>query len=336
MSAPIEKTIVSEKQAGSERRPPKLMQRLGDDLKMLHYSPRTAEAYLAWVRRYIAFHGMRHPKELNRSDLEAFLTYLASQRHVSASTQNQALSAILFLYRKVLGEDAKWIEPPERASGPKRLPVVLSRGEVAKVLGAMRGTSALVARLLYGSGLRLLEALTLRVKDVDFSRNEILVRNAKGQKDRHTVLPESVRTDLQKHLETVRKLHESDLAKSFGRAPLPEALAVKYPNADRSWSWQWVFPASSRYFDRTARIESRHHIHESVIQKAMKLAGETAGLTKAPTPHSLRHYSESRTMPSDIGLICAGPGITGLRHSCAGKSLGIVRLDLQIGEKGQK
>ena len=175
---------------------------------------------------------------------------------------------------------------------------MVTTGEATKGLGAMRGTSSLVARLLYGSGLRLLEALTLRVKDVDFSRNEILVRNAKGQKDRHTVLPESVRTDLQKHLETVRKLHESDLAKSFGRAPLPEALAVKYPNADRSWSWQWVFPASSRYFDRTARIESRHHIHESVIQKAMKLAGETAGLTKAPTPHSLRHSFATHLLES--------------------------------------
>jgi integrase len=186
---------------------------------MLHYSPRTAEAYLAWVRRFIAFHGMRHPKDLERSDLEAFLTYLATRRNVSASTQNQALSAVLFLYRKVLGEDAKWIEPPERAHRPKRLPVVLSRDEVALVLGAMTGTPALVARLLYGSGLRLLEALTLRVKDVDCSRNEILVRNAKGQKDRRTVLPESVRTDLQAHLSRVRRLHETDLTKGFGRAP---------------------------------------------------------------------------------------------------------------------
>lgn len=298
MRAPIEKIVVSEKQDGSEHRPPKLMQRLGDALKVLHYSPRTTEAYLAWVRRYIAFHGMRHPKDLGGSDLEAFLTYLATQRHVSASTQNQALSAILFLYRKVLGEETKWIEPPERASGPKRLPVVLSREEVATLLGAMRGAPALVARLLYGSGLRLLEGLTLRVKDVDFSRSEILVRNAKGQKDRHTVLPVTVRADLKRHLETVRKLHESDLAKGFGRAPLPEALDVKYPNADRSWSWQWIFPASSRYFDRTARIERRHHIHESVIQKAMKLACESAGLTKAATPHSLRHSFATHLLES--------------------------------------
>jgi site-specific recombinase XerD len=159
------------------------MQRVSDTLKTLHYSRRTAEAYLTWVRQFIAFHGMRHPKELNRSDLETFLTHLAVKRHVSASTQNQALSAILFLYRKVLGEDTKWIESPERPSGPKRLPVVLSREEVAKVLRSMQGTPALIARLLYGSGLRLLEGLTLRVKDVDFSRNEILVRNAKGQKD---------------------------------------------------------------------------------------------------------------------------------------------------------
>jgi integron integrase len=252
---------------------------------------------------------MRHPNDLNRSDLEAFLTHLAAQRHVSVSTQNQALSAILFLYRKVLGEDAKWIEPAERASGPKRLPVVLSREEVAKVLGALRGTPALVARLLYGSGLRLMEALTLRVKDVDFSRNEILVRNAKGQKDRHTVLPETVRTDLQNHPETVRKLHQSDLAKGFGRAPLPEALAVKYPNADRSWSWQWVFPASSRYFDRRTGTERRHHLqighpkgHETRRgSRGFDQGADRTFLCAIRLPHLLESGHDIRTVQELLG-----------------------------------
>ena len=234
------------------------MERLNDALKVRHYSPRTAEAYRAWIRRYIVFHGLRHPKGLNSLDIEAFITFLAVKRNVSASTQNQALSAILFLYRKVLGEDPDRIELIERPNRPKRLPVVLSRGEVTMVLGSMRGVPALVARLLYGSGLRLMEALTLRVKNIDFSRNEILVRNAKGQKDRRTVLPDSVKVDMEKHLAAVRKLHQNDLSKDFGRAPLPDALSVKYPNADRSWSWQWVFPASSRYFDRVAQTESRH------------------------------------------------------------------------------
>ena len=265
------------------------MEQPRDTLKRLHYSPRTVEAYAAWVRQYIAFHGFRHPKDLGRPEIEAFLTHLAVQRCVSASTQNQALSAILFLYRKVLGEGMEWIEAPERARRPSRLPVVLTRKETQSVLCALEGVPRLVAHLLYGSGLRLMEALTLRIKDIDFARSDILVRNAKGQKDRHTVLPHTCRQDLQKHLEGVRKLHERDLAKGFGLVAMPEALAVKYPTADRSWPWQWVFPATSRYFDRGAGSERRHHLHESVVQKAMKRAVEAAGITKPATCHTLRH-----------------------------------------------
>lgn len=219
----------------------RLMTQVRDTLKRLHYSPRTAEAYAAWVRQYIAFHGFRHPGDFGRLKIEAFLTHLAVRRNVSASTQNQALSAVLFLYRKVLGQGMEWMEAPERARRPSRLPVVLNREETRSVLCALEGTPRLVARLLYGSGLRLMEALTLRIKDIDFSRSDILVRNAKGQKDRHTVLPQSFSRDLQKHLEAVRQLHERDLAKGFGRVPMPEALAVKYPAADRSWPWQWCF-----------------------------------------------------------------------------------------------
>ena len=265
---------------------------------MLHYSPRTTEAYTGWVRRYIAFHGMRHPKDLNRTDIEAFVTYLAVQRNVSASTQNQALSAILFLYRKVLGQSISRMDAPERARRPKRLPVVLSRYEVARVLDCIEGVPALVIGLLYGSGLRLMEGLTLRVKDIDFSRNEILIRNAKGQKDRRTILPESLKSPLQGHLEDVRKLHERDLSRGFGRAPLPDALKVKYPNADRSWPWQWVFPARSRYFDRYDLTERRHHIHETVIQKAMRAAVAVAAIAKPATCHSLRHSFATHLLES--------------------------------------
>jgi integron integrase len=278
------------------------MDQLRDTLKRLHYSPRTAEAYSGWVRQYIAFHGMRHPRDLARPEIEAFLTHLAVGRNVSASTQNQALSAVLFLYRKVLGQGMEWIEAPERARRPKRLPVVLTRAETVRVLRAMNGIPRLVASLLYGSGLRLLEALTLRVKDVDFARNAILIRNAKGQKDRHTVLPEKVGQDLQRHLQDVRRIHDGDLARGFGRAPLPEALAVKYPNADRSWPWQWVFPATSRYFDREAGTERRHHLHESVVQKAMKRAVEDSGIAKPATCHTLRHSFATHLLESGYDI----------------------------------
>jgi len=186
----------------------------------------------------------------------------------------------------------------------KQMPVVLASSEVARVLSLMQGTPRLIGGLLYGSGLRVMEALTLRVKDIDFVRNDILVRNAKGQKDRHTVLPESLKDELRKHLESVRQLQKSDLSKGFGRAPLRDALSVKYPNADRSWSWQWVFPASSRYYDREARTERRHHIHELVVQKAMKQAVEAAGITKPASCHSLRHSFATHTC-SKAGMISA-------------------------------
>jgi len=182
------------------------------------------------------------------------------------------------------------------------MPVVLASSEVARVLSLMQGTPRLIGGLLYGSGLRVMEALTLRVKDIDFVRNDILVRNAKGQKDRHTVLPESLKDELRKHLESVRQLQKSDLSKGFGRAPLRDALSVKYPNADRSWSWQWVFPASSRYYDREARTERRHHIHELVVQKAMKQAVEAAGITKPASCHSLRHSFATHLLESGYDI----------------------------------
>jgi len=264
-----------------------------DDLKaairVRHYSRRTEEAYLSWVRRYILFNGKRHPREIGAGELQSFLTHLAIQKHVNASTQNQALSAILFLYREVLKMDDMGLGMAVRARRPERLPVVLTRQEVRAILDLMTGMPRLVAGLLYGSGLRLMECLTLRVKDVDFTRNEILVRDGKGQKDRVTMLPESAKDPLLRHLQRVQKLHEQDLKRGAGRVSLPDAICRKYPNADREWGWQYVFPASTLYFDRSDGIERRHHLHESVVQKAVKEAVRDAKIAKPASPHTLRH-----------------------------------------------
>ncbi len=211
-------------------------------IRIRHYSRRTEEAYIGWIRRYVLFNGKRHPREMGEAELQSFLTYLALQKHVSASTQNQALSAILFLYREVLKVDGLHLDLAVRARRPERLPVVLTRQEIRAILDLMTGMSRLVASLLYGSGLRLLECLTLRVKDVDFDRNEIVVRDGKGQKDRVTMLPESAKDALSRHLRRVQKLHEQDLKQGAGRVSLPDAICRKYPNADREWGWQYVFP----------------------------------------------------------------------------------------------
>ena len=266
-----------------------LLDELKAAIRIRHYSRRTEEAYAGWVRRYILFNGKRHPREIGAPELQSFLTHLAIQKRVSASTQNQALAAILFLYREVLKVESFSLDVAVRARRPERLPVVLTRQEVRAILGRMTGLPRLVAGLLYGSGLRLLECLTLRVKDIDFGGNEILVRDGKGQKDRVTVIPESAKDPLLCHLQRVQKLHERDLKQGAGRAPLPDALCRKYPNADREWGWQYVFPASTRYYDRNDKIERRHHLHESVVQKAVKAAVREAKIAKAASPHSLRH-----------------------------------------------
>jgi integron integrase len=265
------------------------MERVRSAIRVLHYSGRTEDSYAGWIRRFIVFHGKRHPDEMGEVEIEAFLTFLAVEKKVSASTQNQAMAALLFLYRNVLGRRMEWVEPAVRAKRPARLPVVLTVGEVRTLLGALKDVECLVASLLYGAGLRLTEALTLRIKDVDFTRNEILVRNGKGRKDRITVFPESVKERLLEHLERVRGVHNRDLAEGAGRVQLPDALVRKYPNADREWGWQYVFPASNRYFDREAGVHRRHHLHETVIQKAIKEAVRRSGLTKPATPHTLRH-----------------------------------------------
>jgi len=268
---------------------PRLLDRVREAIRTRHYSRRTERAYAGWIRRFVLFHGKRHPQEMGEAEVTAFLSHLATRRHVSASTQNQALSALLFLYRVVLGRDLGWLDHLVRAKRPTRVPTVLSRGEVTALLGELDGTARLVASLLYGAGLRLLEGLRLRVKDLDFERNEITVRDGKGRKDRVTLLPAAAREPLRRHLERVRRLHERDLARGLGSVALPDALARKYPTARRELGWQWVFPATSHYQDRATGERRRHHLHESVIQRAVKEAARRARVAKPATCHTLRH-----------------------------------------------
>ena len=265
------------------------MERVRGAIRVRHYSRRTEEAYATWIRRFIVYHGKRHPSVLAAPDISAFLTSLATERHVSASTQNQALSAILFLYREVLQVDIGDIEGVVRASTPTRLPVVLTRAEVAAVLPRLDGVPWLVVSLLYGAGLRLQECLELRVKDIDFERNQIVVRQAKGRKDRTTMLPEMVRERLAKHLEEVRRQHAADLTSGCGRVSLPDAIGRKFPNAAAEWRWQFVFPAARICRDPRWGPPSRFHLHESAIQRAVSMAVRHAGLTKRASCHTFRH-----------------------------------------------
>ncbi len=256
---------------------------------MRHYSIRTEKAYVAWIRRFVVFHGKRHPKEMGEVEINAFLSYLATRERVSSSTQNQALAALLFLYRNVLEMPFPKIEGLVRAKQPQRLPVVLTRDEAARLLSKMDGVPRLVAVLLYGSGLRLLEGLRLRVKDVDFGLNQILVRDGKGARDRVTMLPAAAKESLRVHLESVREVHRRDCADGHGSVLLPDALARKYPNASRDWGWQYVFPAEERWLDPRTKRQGRHHVHETTVQKAVRSAARAAAIVKHVTPHTLRH-----------------------------------------------
>lgn len=266
-----------------------LLDRVRHAIRTLHYSHRTEKAYVYWVRRFAVHHGRRHPAEMGTPEIRSFLSHLAVHERVSASTQNQALNALLFLYGRVLEKDVGLIEEVERAKRPKRLPVVLTRDEVRAVLAHMDGLPLLACRLLYGAGLRILECLSLGVKDIDFQRNEITVRDGKGAKDRVSVLPASCKQALLDHLEKVHRQQQDDLQRGLGRAPLPFALAQKYAHADRDWGWQYVFPATSHYTDRHTGVRHRHHLHETVVQKAMAEGVRRAGLSKPATPHTLRH-----------------------------------------------
>jgi integron integrase len=258
-------------------------------LRTAHYSRRTERSYVYWLQRFLAHYRGRPPVQMGAAEIQGFLSHLAVHDRVTASTQNQALCALVFLYGRVLKKEVGTLEGIDRAKTPQRLPVVLSREEVQALLASMSGVPRLICRLLYGTGLRLSECLALRVKDIDFDRTELTVRDGKGAKDRMTMLPASCRDDLARHLDRVRRLHQQDLARNLGRAPLPYALAAKYPHADRDWGWQYVFPASSHYTDSHTGIRHRHHLHETVIQRAMAQAVRKARIAKPATPHTLRH-----------------------------------------------
>lgn len=268
---------------------PRLLSLLRRAIRVRHYSRRTEEAYVGWVRRFVRFCGMRHPLELGKRDVERFLTSLAVERGVSASTQNQAVSALVFLYDAVLGQPLGLFDGVVRAKGSKRLPVVLTRDEVQAVLGALTGTPALVAALLYGSGLRLLEALQLRVKDIDLARREIVVRSGKGDRDRRTMLPEVLISPLLEHLGRVRQAHEREVARGAGRVQLPGGIDRKLPGASAEWRWQWVFPAQRELASVASGEPRRHHLHETVVQRAFRAALQRSGISKRATCHSLRH-----------------------------------------------
>jgi integron integrase len=267
----------------------KLLEQARDLIRLKHYSIRTEQAYLGWVRQYIIFHKKRHPSEMGSAEVSQFLTHLAVKRKVAASTQNQALSALLFLYSQVLQQPFDWLEDVQRAKKPSKLPVVFTKKEACAVLRHLDGSKWLMASLLYGSGLRLMECLRLRVKDVDFGYVQIVVRDGKGQKDRVTVLPEALKEPLRRHLEKVKALHQKDLQEGFGEVYLPSALEKKYPKASRDWGWQYVFPSTKRSIDPRSGVIRRHHIDETVLQTAVKEAIQATEIAKPGSPHTFRH-----------------------------------------------
>ena len=283
-------------------REPRLLEQVSARMRLKHYSRRTEQAYMYWIRRYIRAWLPRHPRELDGVAVEAFLTRLATRDNVAASTQNQALSALLFLYREVLGMELSWMENVVRAKRPQRLPVVLTRTQVARLLERLAGREALMAGLLYGSGLRLMECVRLRVKDVGLDRNELTVRDGKGGKDRMTVLPQALKEGLAMQIAQVRVLHARDLACGLGRVHLPHALERKYPNASAELAWQYVFPATRISVDPRGGQRRRHHIDEKVLQSAVRGAAREAGFDKPVTPHTLRHCFATHLLESGADI----------------------------------
>ena len=267
----------------------RLREQLGEVMRFKQFSRRTEEAYWVYIRQFILFHGKRHPRELGKAEVEAFLSHLTTARNVAVSTQNQALNALVFLYREVLHLPFDQLGAVERPLRRPKVPVVLSQAETSRLLGLMEGTMGLIARLLYGTGMRLMEGLRLRVKDIDFERGQIIVHDGKGFKDRVTVLPEKLKLELQQHLKRVEALHQHDLRLGLGRVWLPGALRMKYPNAEREWIWQYVFPAKSISVDPETKLRRRHHVNEMGVQRAVKAAVRLANIRKVATPHTLRH-----------------------------------------------
>ena len=275
---------------------PKLLDQLSEAMRSRHYSRKTEATYIHWVKRFIFFHHVRHPQEMAEPEINAFLTHLAVKEHVSASTQNQALCAIIFLYKYVLKRRIGDLGEVIRARKPARLPVVMTKDEVKSVLSNLTGDKWIIAFLMYGAGLRLMECLRLRVQDLDFSKNQVTVRGGKGDKDRVTMLPESVKKPLAEHLSKVKKIHYADIARGYGRVLMPEALARKYPNASKEWRWQWVFPQETMWQNKQTGERGRHHIDESIIQKAVKDAVAKAGFVKRATCHTFRHSFATRLL----------------------------------------
>ncbi len=288
--------------AKAASRPPRLLERLRLAIRVRHYSRSTEKAYVGWTRRFVLFHGRRHPEELGAPEIAAYLSDLALDGRVSASTQNQALCALVFFYRDVLGRDLVGLEELVRAKRPVRLPLVLAPEEVRAVLCRLRGTPLLMCSLMYGAGLRLLECCRLRVKDVDLFRGELFVRDGKGRKDRVTVLPGRLIPSLRAHLLRVRRQHQADLEGHAGYVALPDALARKYPGACHEWPWQWVFPARRIHTDLATRERRRHHLHESVLQRLFAAAVRDAGLSKPATCHTLRHSFATHLLESGYDI----------------------------------
>jgi len=273
----------------SQPEAPRLLEQVREAIRVRHYSLRTEQTYVGWIKRFILFHGKRHPRDMGGQEVQQFLSHLAVAGHVAASTQSQALSALLFLYQQVLKQDIGWLDDVVRAKKPHRIPVVLTQDEVKAVLAHLSGTTWIMATLLYGAGLRLLECLRLRVKDVDFTYNQIVVRDGKGRKDRVTMLPQQVKAPLQRHLHDVQQLHAQDVQAGAGHVYLPYALERKYPNASREWIWQYVFPAARPSRDPRTGIIRRHHVHKLVLQRAVHAAVRKANIPKPASGHTLRH-----------------------------------------------
>ena len=268
---------------------PKLLDQVRGKIRLKHYSIRTEQAYLDWIKRFILHFDKAHPKNMGAEEVEKFLTYLAVEGRVAASTQNQAKSALLFLYREVLKIELSWLDDIEKAKAPKRLPVVLTRAEVQAVLSRLHGTHWLISNLLYGTGMRIMECLRLRVKDIEFTRKEILIRDGKGFKDRVTMLPLALVNPLREHLANVKILHDQDMSAGYGNVYMPYALDKKYPTAAFDWGWQYAFPTKGLSLDPRSGVKRRHHVQEQTVQRAVKQAVRDANIVKPATPHTLRH-----------------------------------------------
>lgn len=279
-----------------------MLDQLWQAIRTRHYSYRTEEAYVHWARRFIYFHGKRHPRELGEREVTAFINHLASGRGVASSTQNQALSSLLFLYKAVLGRPLDWLDGLQRAKRPARVPTVLSAAEVQRLLNELDGAKWLMASLLYGAGLRLRECLKLRVKDVDFDYRQLIVRDGKGGKDRVTMLPQAAVEPLKQHLERVKALHERDLAAGYGDVELPDAIARKYPRAAHDWGWKFVFPAHRYSTDPRSGAIRRHHVYEHVLTRAVTQAARSAGIEKHVTCHTLRHSFATRLLENGYDI----------------------------------